>query len=354
MAITEVRENRYLELDALRGVAAMLVVLFHLNMANADTEPIFKYGVTGVDLFFIISGFVIFMSINQVSSGREFVINRFARLYPTYWVCVTITCIVIVLSQSIYYHEDFTFGIFRQYLANMTMFQYYLNSPNLDQSYWTLIVEMLFYIVILSLYELKTLKRIEGIGLSIVIGIFLLDTFTQHSLPRLYSILFDGFPLLRHFPLFFSGILFYKIYTDGMHKWRRYLMLAFCLFVETRLYHIEGSTRYYITQREYLYVLMVYYGLFVSFVNGWLGFLVNKATLFLGNISYTLYVLHGYIATRIVIPGLTRVLHINFYITAVITLAGFLFIAGFITNHLEIPMRKRIKSALRKLATSSA
>ena len=64
--------KRYLELDALRGLAAVFVMLFHYTQGK-DVSEVFNLGVTGVDLFFLISGFVIFMSINKVSSGREFV-----------------------------------------------------------------------------------------------------------------------------------------------------------------------------------------------------------------------------------------------------------------------------------------
>ena len=70
---------RYKELDALRGFAALFVVFFHYTTHTAYASSFLELGVTGVDLFFIISGFVIFMSIGQVSSAREFIINRFAR-----------------------------------------------------------------------------------------------------------------------------------------------------------------------------------------------------------------------------------------------------------------------------------
>jgi peptidoglycan/LPS O-acetylase OafA/YrhL len=89
--------KRFQELDALRGIAALLVVVFHFTMHRPQSELGFKYGITGVDLFFIISGFVIFMSINNVNSAKEFVVNRITRLYPTYWACVTTTYIASVI-----------------------------------------------------------------------------------------------------------------------------------------------------------------------------------------------------------------------------------------------------------------
>ena len=94
MALTT---SRYKELDALRGIAALIVVLFHFTMEREQAKLGFELGVTGVDLFFIISGFVIYMTINKVSTTLEFVINRFTRLFPVYWSCVTFTFLLQVI-----------------------------------------------------------------------------------------------------------------------------------------------------------------------------------------------------------------------------------------------------------------
>jgi peptidoglycan/LPS O-acetylase OafA/YrhL len=87
-------ENRRLfELDAMRGLAASSVLLFHFG--------VFKYGCTGVDLFFIISGFVIFMSLEKSASLKRFWLSRLIRLFPSYWLSVIIT----IASVSLIGHE---------------------------------------------------------------------------------------------------------------------------------------------------------------------------------------------------------------------------------------------------------
>ena len=65
--------NRLQELDALRGIAALMVVLFHFTMGRQEANLGFKLGTTGVDLFFIISGFVIFMSLSKVKNSKDFI-----------------------------------------------------------------------------------------------------------------------------------------------------------------------------------------------------------------------------------------------------------------------------------------
>ena len=87
------------ELDGLRGVAALAVVFYHYTTRfsikfNSDiiSNVInFKYGHYGVQLFFVISGFVIFMSIEKVKSPFEFLYKRFVRLYPTFWMSLFLT-----------------------------------------------------------------------------------------------------------------------------------------------------------------------------------------------------------------------------------------------------------------------
>src|SRR6184192_554894 len=165
--------NRCLELDALRGLAALMVVLFHFTMGRKEAGMGFVLGITGVDLFFIISGFVIFMSLTKVKSSTEFIINRISRLYPTYWACVSFTFILIV-ATSLYHHDKIPFA---HYLGNMTMFQYYLGIPNLDGPYWTMIIEMIFYIGILFLFHFNLIKHLNMVGLTITFIVVILATF---------------------------------------------------------------------------------------------------------------------------------------------------------------------------------
>lgn len=96
--------TRFIELDALRGIAALSVMLFHytayyrklFNTPFSENVD-FKYGFYGVSLFFMISGFVIFMTIKKCNTASEFAFKRFTRLYPTFWVCVIITFLGVKL-----------------------------------------------------------------------------------------------------------------------------------------------------------------------------------------------------------------------------------------------------------------
>jgi len=84
---TNPAQPRFLALDALRGVLALLVVLFHLPVASHLRDwPLVMHGYLVVDYFFVLSGFVIAHSygqrINDAAQGRDFLIKRVARVWP--------------------------------------------------------------------------------------------------------------------------------------------------------------------------------------------------------------------------------------------------------------------------------
>ena len=97
---------RIVELDAIRGIAALMVVLYHYttwyvqSVGFSSTAPLFEFwqGRLGVYLFFIVSGFVIFLTLEKCDNIKSFIVSRVARLYPAYWVCVIITFSLLYLT----------------------------------------------------------------------------------------------------------------------------------------------------------------------------------------------------------------------------------------------------------------
>lgn len=133
-------------LDVTRWFAALFVVLFHcLYMVEHIREnyPIIKsltqYGYLAVQLFFIISGFVIFMSVDNHKSPSKFIIARFIRLYPSYIFSVFFTFLFLTV-----------FGIGNNitaldFIGNFTMLPGYLGLTPMNTAYWSLGIEIIFY-----------------------------------------------------------------------------------------------------------------------------------------------------------------------------------------------------------------
>ncbi len=144
------RHTRISALDGLRGLAACAVMLAHFS-APPVFPPTFKvtslmafwstYGQFGVEVFFMISGFVIPLSLKG-KSLRTFIVARFVRLYPIFWVCIGFSCLV----RGLLLPDQQTFSMAR-ILANATMIpnQFMGIDSYIEGSYWTLEMELYFY-----------------------------------------------------------------------------------------------------------------------------------------------------------------------------------------------------------------
>src|ERR1700722_14748039 len=128
-------------LDALRGMAALAVVLYHYTFGYTQVvgkhmpglDLIATDGHLGVNLFFIISGFVILMTLERSAKAADFSVSRFARLWPAYLVCAGFTSLVIVVLG--FNPQGLTVG---DALLNVLMLNKVIGNVPIDPSYWTL------------------------------------------------------------------------------------------------------------------------------------------------------------------------------------------------------------------------
>lgn len=101
------RAARFRELDALRGPAALVVVLYHLTTFMGDGPGLggppavsIWWGEYGVQLFFLISGFVILLSARRTLRPSDFVISRVSRIYPVYWIARTAASALLLVVAA--------------------------------------------------------------------------------------------------------------------------------------------------------------------------------------------------------------------------------------------------------------
>ena len=278
------------------------------------------------------------MSLKKINTSIDFIINRISRLYPTYWTCVTFTYIVMCLTK----HE----ANFDQYLANMTMFQFYFRFSDLDGPYWTMIIEMIFYICIVFLFHFGKIRYISLFGIAAVLISLLAATFYNHK-PIDYVL--RAIPFLQFVPLFFSGILFYKTFTENQRHWGRYLLLLLCFMAQIYLFPVVGRAHFYISQTEYVFCISAYYLLFILFVNYKLRFIVNSVTVFFGKISFALYLIHQFISKQVILPYLLETLHLNFFLSCLICLVIVIGLASLVTFYIEAPAINGVKYKLHRL-----
>jgi peptidoglycan/LPS O-acetylase OafA/YrhL len=197
--VSTTRARTY-ELDLLRLVAALSVVIYHYTWhawAIEKTSPVAypralttvtRYGFLGVHLFFLISGMVILASVVG-RTPRQFAASRASRLFPAYWALVTFTFVVTHVLGA----QRLTVGPI-DWLVNLTMLQQF--APNhlhrvamVDNVYWTLTLELIFYAVVWSVMRLKQLHHMElvlgaWLAMSAVVevgGVGPLDTMRRYA-----------------------------------------------------------------------------------------------------------------------------------------------------------------------------
>ena len=198
--------GRLSELDSLKGIACLFVLLFHYTTQYAkafETEATlqllnFKYGGYGVDLFFVISGFVILLTINKVKTPKEFIYKRFSRLYPTFWICVCITFFLVNASELNIYQRDLN-----ELVVNLTMVPDIFGVKRIDGAYWSLLPELFFYFLMFNLLVFNLLKRIDVVFF-IWLLLIVINSYSDVMPVRVLLNLRFGY-------LFILGINFYKI-----------------------------------------------------------------------------------------------------------------------------------------------
>lgn len=283
-------------IDLLRFMAALSVVSFHYFSARLVpsnfVEIYIKHGYMGVQLFFIISGFVIYFSLTR--SVREYAWGRILRLYPMFWALCTITYISTLI---------FDYGgalDFRYYLYNLLIVNTGQTAYMVDGSYWTLTMEIVFYVMIGVYVSLFKLKNVEWFYVS-----WLVITYAIFSL-SLENVLISKLLLVRYSPYFIMGGLAALIYatyreSDILVNARRHLTLGLAalapFYISTQLTASDSASTnsFGLYGPENIIILLAIYLVVATAI------LVNERVFsasfikfckIAGAITYPLYLLH--------------------------------------------------------------
>ena len=275
-------------LDALRGIAALGVVLLHFTTDfQREFQPsraaslAFPWGVYGVNLFFLISGFVIFMTVERTQQPADFLISRVSRLYPAFWVAVMLTAATLLLAPL-------TETLSNQKLLtrtaiNLTMFESWFGVGHLDSVYWTLQVEWAFYLVMLLVIWRGRVDQALNV-LTALVALALVDhLLIPRPVPAWYRPV-QQLLFLEHAYLFTAGVVLYQARLG----WRpRHLsILGLCLASPASAGYFPNNPLKD-TLTSALLMALVYLT-----CSGRLNLLANRPLIYLGRISYSLYLTH--------------------------------------------------------------
>lgn len=167
------KPGRFLFIDALRGIAALGVVVYHAHSGKhmeriAARLPgwalwLLEAGHFGVPIFFVLSGFVIAHSVARYRVDLPF-IGRFAlrrsiRLDPPYWASMVLVVGLGALSKFVMPSKGYSPPEFGQVLAHLFYVQEILGYPEINPIYWTLSMEIQFYLIFCLLMALAHATR---------------------------------------------------------------------------------------------------------------------------------------------------------------------------------------------------
>jgi peptidoglycan/LPS O-acetylase OafA/YrhL len=286
-------------LDSFRAIAILAVMLHHYLPRYAPPDyPANLYGYAytypqwldfggrGVLFFFIISGFVIFMTLERCGNVVEFWIRRAARLYPAYVAAMVITFVVVNLIGPV----DFsTTG--RDFAIGLTFLTPHIpNAKYIDPAYWSLVVELKFYLFIGLIAAIGrrrfTTAWVVFLGTSTLLWV--LGTYLHIHALRSIAI---NILVTEYLPYFTCGMAFYQFHRGrNMSGWVLALSALAVYVIAPR----DDSS----VSVNLLTVAMVL--MFVGFLFEKLEWLAIRPLLFIGDISYSLYLLHQYIGVSLI------------------------------------------------------
>lgn len=294
-------------LDGHRGLAILLVILYHAYARWPELVPyggsyakfpLFKYGGLGVELFFILSGFVILMTLEKCSTAKEFLYRRWLRLFPAMLVC----SLLVFSTSNFFFERPAGSPQWVSLLPGLTFIEPSWWSVlvgravyGLEGAFWSLYVEFKFYVFAAVLYYWRGRNALfYGLLLAFltavaskIAGDFLglyKSSFVDHLLSNLS---------FSYFGWFFSGAAFYIFAQNRSQKWFAAACVAAILSAV-----FDGN--FDLHKALVGVILSMFFAASIS-IERIQNFLSSKPMQFFGLISYPLYLIHENMMVSIIV-----------------------------------------------------
>ncbi|AJY46975.1 acyltransferase family protein [Martelella endophytica] len=295
--------DRLRELDGLRGVAILIVIFYHYLGRFPDFYPygfnvsnVFEYGKLGVHLFFIISGFVISLTLERSAVAVEFVSKRLGRLLPPMIACSLLTFAVMwsVDTPFTQFRRVGWEGFFPSWTFTRPLLWHpiFPNADYIDGAYWSLFVEVRFYFWAAVFAFMPYFRKFT------LVTNMMFMFFVAYALRIIFLLLGWRYAYFAnnmlfftdHLYLFISGVLFYNIFQG-----RNLISNSIMVCVVYSALFLTGNDFYsclVVTSFYFIFILLV-------FNRPLVGFLCFRPLVFVGAVSYSTYLLHQNIGVTI-------------------------------------------------------
>ncbi|WP_433827973.1 acyltransferase family protein [Actinoplanes sp. CA-015351] len=352
-AAAERKRPRLEVLDGLRLVAALVVLIYHYSAVKNNhiwSEPpkeafptahsITFYGWLGVNLFFLISGFVICMSSWGRSLG-DFFTSRAARLYPAYWFAVVAAIVVQHFWPEHNAGRDWLTN-----LVNFTMLQEPFGYGGVSAVFWTLWTELRFYLLfaLFVVWRGVTYKRVVVFCCVWTVASVMANAADTEALAPLLLMIVPDYSFL-----FIAGIACYLMYRFGPNLllWG-ILGMSFILGLPVTIrkhYRVEkGETGHMVARWPTAVIMFLIFAVMVAVALGWLSWIHGRWLTVLGTMTYPLYLLHETVGGTLLheLEGT-----MNRWVLIVLVTLGLLVASWLVHRWIEKPLGLRLRSAIK-------
>ena len=344
MAKTQKLESQRIEfLDGLRGVAILLVMLFHAYTRWKEIMPygdrfadftLFRHGWLGVELFFIISGFVIFMTLERCINFRDFILRRWLRLFPAMLICSLITYFTAPLFTARpagvpELHNILTGLVFVD--PETLSWLFHTSFDSIEGAFWSLYIEMRFYFI----FGLAFFFFGWRYAVAILVFLFCSNDIILAAIKHYPTVKlswldsFGKFVGTSYYGWFAIGALLYKYYHECK---RKYLWLAIVVAVAACYDNGKGFAG--------ILVLIYIFSLNYRRVQR---ILSCRFLVFIGFVSYPLYLIHENMIVSMtiqignILPGALQIM------TPLLPMVVVVAISWVVTKYLEPALKKIIR-----------
>ncbi|WP_210593939.1 acyltransferase [Streptomyces sp. GESEQ-35] len=352
---TKPRETRLRALDGLRLIAALMVAAYHYGGRGGDVTTAwgsspkhqfptlhawFSYGCLGVQVFFVISGFVICMS-GWGRPLKSFFASRVSRLMPAYWAAILIVTAVFALPMVAYKALSPS-----ETLVNLTMLQYPMGVDRTLGVCWTLWAEVRFYVLFALFVVLPGATRQRVI--MFCAGWTVLAAIAQGA----DQPLLDIFVMPEYAPMFIGGVGLYLVHRDRRDPYAWGIVGVSWLIgqhIVVQSLWRAPSPDAFANRSQLVIVAIVTFGFVAvaAIALGWLNWANWPWLTVAGALTYPFYLVHEHLGW-VVIHALHKEMYVSAGLTFILTIASMLVLAWLLHRFVEKPFGPRLRATLAK------
>ena len=343
--------HRIAFLDGLRGLAILGVVFFHGYVRWAKVmpfgeefaeTPFLAFGWLGVNLFFLISGFVVLLTLEKCTSFFVFMGRRWLRLFPAMLICL----VLVFLTAPIFVERPLGPVSLRDLLPGLTFIDPYfwkllIGSPQgmAEGVLWSIFIEVKFY-CIAGLVYFYFGKRYLLHALLLLFLISIIATVSPSWLPHSFNKVMQNISWVfaaEYYGWFSAGVLYYLYFQYPTRKALAYaFIVAIAAALRTELGNFENSIA--------AIFLVLFFSATIS-TDFLKKFFANRIFVFVGSVSYPLYLLHENILVSSVIKLGIAFPNIPAFMIPLIPIFFLISLSALIAFYFE----RKLRSGLRNL-----